>query len=260
MRCFSKNIFLLVLAIFCSCNTLGRFSSGLDTSAVVGSAAGQSNTPDKKVIASDDFSNWQINWVVESENAYSIDFIPEDTILDIVAEKGLTLWYKKPFKENVLIRYEACVVNKGDSLDRVSDLNCFWMATDPEYPENIFARSNFRKGIFGRYYSLKLYYMGFGGNSNSTSRFRRYNGDYDSFISGNKRPEVITEYTDKSHLIMPNHWYSIEIIVHEGRVQYILDGEKLVDYVDPEPLMFGWFGIRTTENHIHVRNFRVGQN
>jgi len=219
----------------------------------------QSSNDKRLLLVSDDFSNVSQNWEIEAESSYQFKHLKDDSCLDITASKGLTLWYKFPFQGDICIKYEACVVSNGGTLDRVSDLNSFWMATDPSNPDSLFVGKNDRKGTFGRYYSLQLYYMGYGGNGNSTTRFRRYDGKYDEFKKDGKRPEILVEYTDSAHLIRPNHWYSIEIRMKDGRVQYLQDGEVLVDYLDPNPLKRGWFAIRTTTNHMRVRNFLVHQ-
>ena len=74
-----------------------------------------------------------------------------------------------------MIQYEATVVSAGGPNDRVSDLNSFWMATDPRTPEDLFAHD--RSGKFAEYNLLDMYYVGLGGNGNTTTRFRRYIGD-----------------------------------------------------------------------------------
>lgn len=202
------------------------------------------------------FEDWQQYWIEEAELPVRYAFLPKERCLDIVAPKGLTLWYKIPFKGNISIRYEIrAVVDGADSLDRCSDLNCFWMASDPMHPDSIFARKAFRRGVFSNYYSLRLYYVGYGGNGNTTTRFRKYDGDYDSFLKSTQKPSILKEYTDSAHLIKANHWYSVAISVKDGRVCYSMDGELISDYQDPEPLTSGWFGLRTTQNHLQVRDF-----
>jgi rhamnogalacturonan endolyase len=250
MKCMLKMIMITLPVLISSCKSVHYVSDKFsdDNAGVL---------PKREHVLPDDFSHWQKNWVVESEKGYSIKYSDIDSSLDIIAFKGLTLWYRYPLNGNASISFQACVVDHGDSLDRVSDLNCFWMATDPEFPDDIFARKDFRQGIFGKYYSLKMYYMGYGGNSNTTSRFRKYDGDYQGFVSGNKRPDIIKEYVDKQHLLKPDHWYTINISVNEGHVKYTIDGEELVDYLDSEPLTRGWFAFRTTENHMKIRDFFI---
>jgi len=210
-----------------------------------------------RLLAVDDFSSWQANWVVEAELSSWISYREEDSLLDLVAEKGLTLWYKKPFSGNLSISYEAYAVQQGGPYDRVSDLNCFWMAVDPCHPDDLFARKAFRQGVFGRYYSLVLYYLGYGGNQNTTTRFRKYDGKWAAFTEESKRPPVLMEYTDSAHLLKPNQWYQVKIIVQNGRIQYWMNGERLVDYMDSQPLTSGWFGFRTTQSHFWIRSFKV---
>jgi rhamnogalacturonan endolyase len=215
--------------------------------------------PARNVLVADDFSDWKAHWTEESETPGQIRFLTPDSCLDIVAPKGLTLWYNVPFKGNLSIRYQIRAVSGPEPTDRCSDLNCFWMASDPLHPDSILSRKDFRNGQFGKYYSLRLYYLGYGGNGNTTTRFRRYDGDYEAFQKAQSRPSVQAEYTDKDHLIKPNHWYSVRIDVHDGVVCYWSDNELLVNYRDPSPLTKGWFGFRTTQNHLQIREFSVSK-
>ncbi len=198
------------------------------------------------------------HWLVESEAAdYQVRF-HSDT-LELIAPKGLTLWRKEKLDGTVDIEYDAMVVVQ-DSTDRLSDLNCFWMATDPLYPDNIMRRAKSRNGVFKNCYSLRQYYLGYGGNYNSTTRFRRYPGDEvkdGKVIGQHLNPDILREYTDAEHLLKPNHWYHIRIHNQGNRVQYEIDGQRIVDFHDPEPLTEGWFGFRTTLSHVKITNFHA---
>ena len=188
------------------------------------------------------FSNW---WTVESESPDYSTKVSEDGVCEIVAPKGLTLWFNRKFSGDVEIKYEAIVYDEKEG-DRLSDLNCFWMATDPK-AETVFDRMDERNGVFANCASMKLYYVGYGGNWNSTTRFRRYTGE--------ANPPIIKEYSDSTHLLKPNHWYSIRLVNDGGHVQYWIDGELLFDYQDSEPYTEGWFGFRTTLSRTAIRNF-----
>ncbi|WPJ98226.1 DUF6250 domain-containing protein [Coraliomargarita algicola] len=59
---------------------------------------------------------------------------------------------------------------------RISDINMFWMARDPRSPNNLFDSSHSRDGSFSSYNLLETYYASIGGNDNTTTRFRRYDG------------------------------------------------------------------------------------
>lgn len=193
-------------------------------------------------------------WTIEAQEN-EIKFW-NDTI-EINARKGFTMWRNEEYSGNIEITYKACIVDEGGDNDRVSDLNCFWMSQDPMHTNDIFKRSSWRDGVFGRYYSLNMYYMGYGGNNNTTTRFRKYDGDYDSFQKGKKRPDIITEYTDAEHLLKPNHWYTIKILSNGKKIHYYIDGKLIVDYVDEAPYTSGWFGFRTTEARVRLTDFAV---
>ena len=117
-----------------------------------------------------DKSHFSKYWKVESESPdYKVSF-SGDTC-EILSPKGLTLWRKEKMSGNVTIEYDACVVVEGKPGDRLSDLNCFWMASDPK-ASDIWKRMNWRNGVFVNCYSLQLYYLGYGGNY---SKYRQQN-------------------------------------------------------------------------------------
>lgn len=181
------------------------------------------------------------SWVIESEAKEAKVVWSKDSVCDIRAPKGLTLWNKAPLRGDVCIDYEARIMSD----DRVSDLNCFWMA------DKALSEAKKRGGVFAKASSMSLYYVGYGGNGNTTTRFRRYDGE--------SNPSVIREYTDQKHLIKPDHWYRIHLESKEGRVLYVIDGDTLVNYVDLHPLTQGYFGFRTTQSHAQMRRFRITQ-
>lgn len=187
-------------------------------------------------------------WEIETENTDThIMFC--DTSIDVRTSAGLTLWRRQPMSVPFTLEYEAMVV-QCDSTDRLSDLNCFWLATDPAVSDgSVLTRLRERNGVFGNAASLRLYYLGYGGNWNTTTRFRRYDG--------HPGPPLLREYTDPSHLLRPNQWYRIRIEATASRTRYYINEELLIDYADPEPLLRGWFGFRTTWSHCILRGFRL---
>ena len=118
------------------------------------------------------------------------------------------------------------------------------MARDP-HNANLFTRN----GKFENYDDLQLYYVGMGGNSNKTTRFRKYES------TGTK--PVIQEYLDSSRLLKANQTYHIKIIVHKGVSSYWVNGDCYFTYHDPSPLLSGYFGFRSTWSRQEIRNFRV---
>ena len=194
-------------------------------------------------------------WRVESESSdYTVSF-RSDTA-EVLSPKGLTLWRKEKLKADIAVEYDVCVLDEGRNGDRLSDMNVFWLASDPE-AKDIWARAGWRSGIFTRCYTLQMYYLGYGGNSNTTTRFRRYTGDARGVDSAGYRPAILKEYTDTKHLLKANHWYHIRIESAGGRTTMTIDGEPIVSYLDPQPLTEGWFGFRTTWSRIRITNFRI---
>ena len=190
-------------------------------------------------------------WVVESETTANFLTSVSDGALVLDVPSGITVWNTTLFKGNVMFEFDVTVVKAGGKNDRVSDLNCFWMATDPEFPDDFFRRSSWRGGKFWNYYSLNLYYVGYGGHNNTKTRMLRYDADIPP------PPPIIKEYDDPSHLIEPNKQNSIRIMCFESRVLYFFNGEKIFDFTDEEPYREGYFGFRTTQNHMKIHHFRV---
>ncbi|HEX3358979.1 MAG TPA: DUF6250 domain-containing protein [Tepidisphaeraceae bacterium] len=196
----------------------------------------------------DDFGGDLKNWAVELEKEGDVE--ARDGSLSIDVPAGCTVWLKQMITGPVMIEYEATVLQAGGKNDRVSDLNCFWMARDARSPDDLFATQ--RSGKFADYNQLKCYYVGLGGNSNTTTRFRRYIGDN---TIRPLRPE--DDLGDKQFLLAPNVSQTIRLIACGKLIQFYRDGRRIFEMNDAEPYTSGWFGFRTTQNHMTVRHFRV---
>lgn len=196
-------------------------------------------------------------WFAEDHSG-KIQISASDDTLDIITSKGLTLWYKERMTGTYEISYRAKVLMQGGKHDRLSDLNCFWGANDPEHPDNLFANSQWRKGIFANYKTLKLFYVGYGGNHNSTTRFRQYLGGGPDINDSIARP-VIKEYTDLQHLLFPNQWYQIRIQVKKGKTLFYVNDELLFERPIKEKEGDGHFGLRLLSNHVLVTGFQVNK-
>lgn len=197
----------------------------------------------------ENFEDGLENWRVEQMPGGKV--VVKDGKLDIDDAEGCTVWFNKLLEEPLIIQYDAVVIENGGIHDRVSDLNCFWMARDNENPGNLFEKSIWRGGKFSRYDSLRLYYMGVGGNDNSSTRFRRYPGN-------GSRP-LLKEHdlSARKFLLKPNKLYRIKIIVTGGVIQFYLNNIKLIDFFDENPYASGYFGLRTVNNHLTIDNFKV---
>lgn len=196
-------------------------------------------------------------WQIESESPdYRLSFMGDTC--EILSPKGLTLWRKEKMHDNMTVEYDVCVLDEGKEGDRLSDMNCFWLASDPSH-KDIWARASWRSGIFLRCYTLQMYYLGYGGNGNTTTRFRRYDGNEAGVTDVSKRPAILKEYTDAAHLLRANHWYHVKIVSKGGHTCFFVDNELVVDYHDPQPLTSGWFGFRTTWSRVRITQFKTSE-
>lgn len=197
----------------------------------------------------DDFDCNLSAWVVEQAPGGTTTIIEGQ--LDLDDAKGCTVWFREKLTGPIRIEFEATLIQQGGPNDRVSDLNCFWMATDPTHTDDLFANSKARAGSFKNYDALRLYYVGYGANENKTTRFRRYPGD------GTKPLLPEHDLSALTFMNVANRTVKIELIAADGRIQFIRDGEVIFDFTDPSPFTSGWFGFRTVRSHLRLDNFRV---
>jgi hypothetical protein len=90
------------------------------------------------------------------------------------------------------------------------------------------------------------------GNTNTTTRFRRYIGD----------PQLRPlwpehDLASAQALLQPNVTQKIQLVANRGRIQHYHDGNLIFDFQDRAPYTRGHFTLRTTFSHIEVRDFRV---
>lgn len=200
------------------------------------------------VASGSDFSQ---QWVVEQAAGGTVRIGVAD--LELADAAGCTVWLREQLRAPIVIRYEVTVVAAGGPHDRVSDVNCFFMATDPAAPGGApFGTAPGRSGRFADYDALRTYYVGLGGNENTTTRFRRYAGD------GTKPLLPEHDLRAPQFLLEPNRTYRIEIAVTAvGEVTYRRDGATLFAWRDPAPLAEGWFAFRTVHSHQVIEHFSV---
>jgi hypothetical protein len=189
--------------------------------------------------------------------AWSQEQMPGGTVafgrgeIEIVDAAGCTLWLRKKLTAPVEISYDvAFTPGPGE---RTSDLNCFWMAREKDSPAAPYARQPPRTGAFAQYDSLETYYVGYGANGNTTTRFRRYDGT-------SARP-LLPEHDlrDQRLMLEPNKTVHIKLVARAGRAEFYRDGERIFSFIDPAPLTSGWFAFRTVQSHFVIRNFAIRQ-
>jgi hypothetical protein len=206
-------------------------------------------TPDGELLYRDDFNRDLSSWVVEQGRGGTTKLV--DGMLDIDDATGCTVWFREKLTGSIRIEFEAILLQQGGPNDRVSDLNCFWMAIDPAHPDDLFINSKARAGSFKNYDALRLYYVGYGANDNKTTRFRRYPGD------GTKPLLPEHDLSAPQFMNVANRMVKIQLIADRGKIQFIRDGEVVLGFTENAPFTTGWFGFRTVRNHMRLDNFRV---
>jgi len=196
----------------------------------------------------DEFRHGLGAWQIESEQPGRIT--AADGVLDIDVPAGVTLWFKQHLSGAVAIEFQATAVSAGGVNDQVSDLNVFWMANNIDGVEPVYARA--RSGAFAQYNDLLTYYVGLGGNRNTTTRFRRYIGD------PALRP-LLPEHdlSVRSAMLVANRPQIITLIANGRSIEYRRDGEPLFKLDDSAPYSQGWFALRTTFSHLRIRHLRI---
>ena len=190
------------------------------------------------------------DWRIEAEQAAFVSF---GEGIDIEAPAGLSLWYARELRGPVTITFDALAVSEGGANDEVSDLNAFWMARDPGVRGgSVFAKR--RSGAFAQYDDLRTYYVGIGGNRNSTTRFRRYIGE-----PGNRPLLPGHDLKGPENLLVSNRWTHIRLIADGRHIAVERDGRRIFALEDDRPYRRGWFALRTTKSHLRIRNLRIGK-
>lgn len=200
-------------------------------------------------IHADDFRHGLTQWRLEAGDGARVE--AHGGVLDIDTPAGLTLWFKPELIGPVAIDYEVRAVEAGGAHDAVSDVNAFWMAQDPTVPGgSVLAKR--RSGVFEDYDLLRTYYVGIGGNRNTTTRMRRYVGE------AGVRP-LLPEHDreGKADMLVANCWFRLRLIADGQRIAVERDGATLFAMTDDAPYRRGWFGLRTTQSHIQIRNFKI---
>lgn len=184
-------------------------------------------------------------WTIEAQHP-DTQVSAEHGQLLIDSSEGVTVWLNQPLAGAYRIEFDRQVLVNGGRHDRLSDLNLFWAARDPRNP-NLFTRG----GALAEYDNLELYYIGMGGNDNSTTRFRHYNGEGERVLLG--------EYTDAAHLLQANRVYQLRIDVDARGTSFWVDGELYFHARHTHQPAAGYFGFRTVTSRQVISDFRVSR-
>ncbi|UOG77600.1 DUF6250 domain-containing protein (plasmid) [Hymenobacter tibetensis] len=233
-----------VLALSGLLSMLGATTAGSQPTTTVNQPVDRESSR-KKLIFSEDFRKLDtLKWRLEIEPQADSRVQVKAGKLVLDTKGGVTVWLKQPLRGNLQIEYTRKVIVAGQPNDRLSDLNQFWMASEPTGSALIR-----RNGKFEEYDNLRMYYVGMGGNTNSTTRFRKY--------QSNGERTLLQGHTDAAHLLKANKAYRIKTIVQNGLTSFWVNDQCYFTYQDPNPLQEGYFGFRSTWSRQEISSFRV---
>ena len=189
------------------------------------------------------------SWAIEQMAGGTVQV--RNGAIEIQDKAGCTLWWREKLTAPVVITYKVTALSGGEPTYRVSDVNCFWMAQERGSTDAPFVGAHARSGRFAEYDTLLTYYVGYGGNNNTTTRFRRYDGT----AARPLRPEH--DLAAPRFLLEPNRTYRIRLVARGGRAEFWRDDELIFSFDDPSPLASGWFAIRTVRSHLRIEDLRI---
>jgi hypothetical protein len=211
-----------------------------------GNSNAQETGKTKRVLWADNFDTAldTAQWFIELSPQINNKVYVEHGQLVLDVANGVTVWWKQKLKNKWVIEFDRTIPIDNHKNDRLSDFNVFWQATDPKTGTLMG-----RNPAFENYDSLSLYYVGFGGNTNTTTRFRKY--------QGNGERTILAEYTDSTYLLTPNKTYHCRIVFKKKTMRFYIDDALFFSFRDKKPLKSGYFGFRTTQSRHLIDNFRV---
>ena len=224
----------------------------------------------------------ETDWLIQVEETEAqaeprVDFF--NGFLEVIMPgRGATIWNRNKFSGNIAITYKvkapSTYVNELGVV--VRDVNTFWHASHPGNAKGLFDDDKYT-GAFPSYHTLQGYYASMGGRDNTTTRFRRYprivsEEDVDHIALSDKDGQ-------KSYLIQPDKTHTIQLVVFEDVIQYLVDGELFYEIKEGDKLPItkadgtteevtyttdkfpaytdGWFGFRLVNTHHIYSDFRV---
>lgn len=224
--------------------TFGALTAGAALAALTPGGTASAAPAHGRLLARDDFRHGLGQWVAELQSGGTVT--AARGVLEIDVPGGATLWFRQRLQGPYVLQYTAVPVSEGGPNDRVSDLNNFWNAVDVRSPDDLFATP--RGGTLPEYDHLRMYYVGYGANYNTTTRLRRYVGE------AGVRP-LLYDYTEP--LLVPNEPHHVRIVSAGSRVRWWNNGRLVFDHLDPDPYTGGHFAFRTVWSHFRIQDFRV---
>ena len=188
-----------------------------------------------------DRADWLNRWFVEGDSEVAArDGKLWVRKLDPKARNVATIWYRPELPADVVVRFRAKAVEPAE--ENAANLNLFLHARELDGAPVRFGRT----GQYKDYHAIPNYIVTLvGGCRPGWSRARRDPG-FRLLHEAEVRSEVGREYR-------------IALAIQRGRLRYYLDGKRLHDVADPEPLPGGHFAIRTWSTNAWWADIEFGR-
>ena len=158
----------------------------------------------------------------------------EGEVLHVDAlEGGYTAFYKKPLPANLLVRYRCRIVPPQGQ----NNINLISHCRGPELGRWPIVEQGRYKG----YQAIPNYIVTFVGDFNEDTGERDSHGR--TRLRRNPGFQLVEEKFEVPSDL--GREYEITFAAAGGRLRYYLDGRKIFDWQDPEPLPGGHFALRT---------------
>ncbi|RVU43935.1 DUF6250 domain-containing protein [Rubrivivax rivuli] len=221
----------------------------------------------------DTFTQGLVRWRLEAQDPRAV-VQAEGGVLDVQTPAGLSLWWRSELQGDFELRFTATALpapaTAGALAGRISDLNLFWHATEPDGREPAP-----RNGAFASYDSLRLYYAGIGANGNATTRLRHYSGTgartlLDGWADGAEAtPQDRRGAMTPATRLVAGQPVLLQLLSRAPtpadpvHARLVKDGQPLFTLQagadTPAPLQRGWFALRTTASRLQLRGFELWQ-
>lgn len=200
-------------------------------------------------IEQDDFSALDSQrWRIETQDPAGSGVYVEQQRLIMDTRAGMTAWLDRPLRGTYRIEFLRQVLVAGQANDRLSDMNLFWGAHEPGLATGQLQLKQ-RNGVLEAYDSMASWYVGMGGNGNSTTRFRWYDGSGERHLLG--------EHLEADYLLEAGRIYRVRVEVTADQTAYWVDDRLMFRQALQGRPTDGYFGFRSVWSRQAISRFRV---
>ena len=189
------------------------------------------------------------DWILEPspKNDHQAEIV--DGTLLLATKGGQTCWLDRRFDGNIAVEYHVTVPSEGYPHTRVSDINQYFMAVDPDSPEAESPTPTTKYSGPDYYKKFRMYYCGMGVYNNQYTGFRR--------CDGNGEYPLVEECSRPACLIPADTVCFVECIRFSDRVTFKLNDSVVIDYRDQQAFELGFFGFRNYKSAKLIHDITV---